>query len=84
MRKEVRNRFRQVALPDEFLDAGALPRLHDRYGLSAGKVAKTIRELGWVAKAQSDREATPRRRNFMRPGLATRRIRFACPTGRCM
>jgi len=46
MRKEVRNRFRQVALPDEFLDAGALPTLHDRYGLSAGEVAKTIRE--WV------------------------------------
>jgi transketolase len=46
MRKGVRNRFRQVALPDEFLDAGALPTLHDRYGLSAGEVAKTIRE--WV------------------------------------
>jgi transketolase len=46
MRKEVRNRFRQIALPDEFLDAGALPTLHDRYGLSASAVAKTIRE--WV------------------------------------
>jgi transketolase len=44
MRKGVRNRFRQIALPDEFLDAGALPTLHDRYGLSAGEVAKTIRE----------------------------------------
>jgi transketolase len=44
MRKGVYNRFRQIALPDAFLDAGALPTLHDRYGLSAGEVAKTIRE----------------------------------------
>ena len=46
MRNGARNRFRQVALPDEFLDAGALPTLHDRYGLSASEVAKTIR--AWV------------------------------------
>jgi len=46
MRSGVRNRFRQIGLPDAFLDAGALPTLHDRYGLSAGEVAKTIRE--WV------------------------------------
>ena len=26
--------FRQIGLPDEFLDAGALPTLHDRYGIS--------------------------------------------------
>src|SRR4051794_41698676 len=26
--------FRQVALPDEFLDARALPTLHERYGIS--------------------------------------------------
>lgn len=44
MREGVRNRFRQIALPDAFLDAGALPTLHDRYGLSAREVAKTIRE----------------------------------------
>jgi transketolase len=30
-------------LPDQFLDAGALPTLHDRYGISAGKMATTIR-----------------------------------------
>ena len=46
MRKGVQNRFRQIALPDEFLDAGALPTLHDRYGLSASEVVKTIQE--WV------------------------------------
>jgi transketolase len=36
--------FRQIALPDRFLDAGALPTLHDRYGLSAEAVARRIRE----------------------------------------
>jgi transketolase len=36
-----------VALPDAFLDAGALPTLHDRYGLSADAVvAKVKAELG--------------------------------------
>ncbi|HEY2021895.1 transketolase family protein [Paraburkholderia sp.] len=34
--------FRQIGLPDQFLDAGALPTLHDRYGISAGKMATTI------------------------------------------
>lgn len=31
-----------IALPDEFLDAGALPTLHDRYGLSTNAVVKRI------------------------------------------
>ena len=35
--------FKQIALPDEFLDAGALPTLHDRYGISATAMANTIR-----------------------------------------
>ncbi len=36
-----------IALPDEFLDAGALPTLHDRYGLSTDRiVAKVLDELG--------------------------------------
>ena len=38
--------FRQVALPDAFLDAGALPTLHDRYGISAEAIAKNIK--GWL------------------------------------
>jgi transketolase len=38
--------FRQVALPDEFLDAGALPTLHDRYGISASVMAANIK--GWL------------------------------------
>ncbi|MBF6991461.1 MULTISPECIES: transketolase family protein [Cupriavidus] len=39
--------FRQVGLPDAFLDAGALPTLHDRYGISAGVMAQSIRD--WIA-----------------------------------
>jgi transketolase len=35
--------FRKIALPDEFLDAGALPTLHDRYGISAAAMAKSIK-----------------------------------------
>ncbi|ACL59254.1 transketolase family protein [Methylobacterium nodulans] len=36
--------FRHIGLPDEFLDAGALPTLHDRYGLSTQAVVRRIRE----------------------------------------
>lgn len=36
-------KFRLLALPDEFLDAGALPTLHDRYGISAEKVTSRIK-----------------------------------------
>lgn len=36
-----------IGLPDEFIDAGALPTLHDRYGLStASVVARVLAELG--------------------------------------
>ncbi|HQT43133.1 MAG TPA: transketolase family protein [Halothiobacillus sp.] len=35
--------FYQIALPDEFLDAGALPTLHDRYGISAEAVVASIK-----------------------------------------
>jgi transketolase len=38
--------FRQIALPDAFLDAGALPTLHDRYGISTNAMADTIK--GWL------------------------------------
>ncbi|CAD6550103.1 transketolase family protein [Paraburkholderia sabiae] len=39
--------FRQIALPDAFLDAGALPTLHDRYGISTSVMAGNIRK--WLA-----------------------------------
>lgn len=36
-----------IALPDQFLDAGALPTLHERYGLSVDRIAaKVLAELG--------------------------------------
>ncbi len=38
--------FHQIGLPDAFLDAGALPTLHDQYGISAGAVARQIK--GWL------------------------------------
>ena len=38
--------FRMIALPDAFLEAGALPTLHEMYGLSVGKVAERIK--GWL------------------------------------
>ncbi|WP_298212954.1 transketolase family protein [Acidovorax sp.] len=37
-------RFRMLALPDAFLDAGALPTLHDRYGISVEKIAATFKQ----------------------------------------
>jgi transketolase len=43
MRSGVHPAFRQIALPDEFLAAGALPTLHDRYGLSSEAVTKAIK-----------------------------------------
>ncbi|WP_189401938.1 MULTISPECIES: transketolase family protein [unclassified Mesorhizobium] len=44
MREGMSPVFRQIALPDEFLDAGALPTLHDRYGISTAEVARRVRE----------------------------------------
>jgi transketolase len=39
--------FQLAGLPDAFLDAGALPTLHDRYGISTEALAKRIK--GWLA-----------------------------------
>ena len=39
-------RFRRIALPDAFLDAGALPTLHERYGISTARIAASIK--GWL------------------------------------
>jgi len=36
--------FRMIGLPDAFLDAGALPTLHDRYGLSVTAVVAQVRD----------------------------------------
>ena len=46
MRAGVHPTFRQIALPDEWLEAGALPTLHDMYGISTDRVVERIR--GWL------------------------------------
>jgi transketolase len=46
MRSGIHPTFRQIGLPDAFLAAGALPTLHDQYGISATAVAKQIK--GWL------------------------------------
>jgi len=43
MRAGLHPPFRQVGLPDEFLDAGALPTLHDRYGISSAAMGASIK-----------------------------------------
>ncbi|WP_313643458.1 transketolase C-terminal domain-containing protein [Pseudomonas sp.] len=43
LRNGVTPTFRQIALPDAFLDAGALPTLHDRYGISTEAVCAQIK-----------------------------------------
>jgi transketolase len=43
LRNGVTPAFRQIGLPDAFLDAGALPTLHDRYGISAAAMARSIK-----------------------------------------
>ena len=40
--------FKQIALPDEFLGAGALPTLHDLYGISTEAMVRTIKS--WLAR----------------------------------
>ncbi len=46
LRAGVAPTYRQIALPDVFLDAGALPTLHDRYGISVEAMVASIK--GWL------------------------------------
>nr|WP_067288961.1 transketolase C-terminal domain-containing protein [Marinobacterium profundum] len=46
LRAGISSPFRQIALPDAFLDAGALPTLHDRYGISTSVMTETLK--GWL------------------------------------
>lgn len=43
LRNGVTPAFRQIALPDAFLDAGALPTLHDRYGISTDAMSASLK-----------------------------------------
>jgi transketolase len=55
MRSGVHPTFRHIGLPDEFLAAGALPTLHDRYGISTEAVAKRIADwVGGSPKAEKN------------------------------
>lgn len=48
MREGVHPAFRQIALPDAFLDAGALPTLHDRYGISTDAICAQLKN--WLSR----------------------------------
>ncbi len=50
----VGTRIVPVALPDEFLAAGALPTLHDRYGLSTEAIVSRVKAELDAHTAQSD------------------------------
>lgn len=43
LRAGIHPAFHHIGLPDEFLAAGALPTLHDRYGISTARVVETIK-----------------------------------------
>lgn len=43
MRNGVMGRIRHIGLPDAFLDAGALPTLHDRYGISTNCLVSQVK-----------------------------------------
>src|SRR5215468_3816577 len=44
MRARVHPVFQHIGLPDEFLAAGALPTLHDRYGISTEAICTAVKE----------------------------------------
>jgi transketolase len=39
-------RIQRIGLPDEFLGTGALPTLHEQYGLSTDAIVRSVR--GWL------------------------------------
>jgi transketolase len=43
VRKRISSRIEHIGLPDEFLDAGALPTLHDRYGISTQSIVAQVK-----------------------------------------
>ena len=40
-------KFGHIGLPDQFLDAGALPTLHDRYGISTREIMRQV-QIWWT------------------------------------
>jgi transketolase len=56
----VGTRIVPAALPDEFLAAGALPTLHDRYGLSTDSIVSKVKaELDAHTTTTDDDDSTP-------------------------
>ena len=55
----VGNRIVPVALPDEFLAAGALPTLHDRYGLSTDSIVSRVRAELQASGSNADDAGEP-------------------------
>lgn len=47
MERGVACTLRRIGLPDAYLDAGALPTLHERYGISAAAIVARVRE--WLS-----------------------------------
>lgn len=45
IRRGIGRQVSPIALPDAFIDAGALPTLHDRYGLATRAVVARVREV---------------------------------------
>lgn len=45
VRDGIFRRITPIGLPDEFLDAGALPTLNDRYGVSTAKITEKVKTL---------------------------------------
>jgi transketolase len=43
LRHRLAPEFKQIALPDRFLDAGALPTLHDKYGISTSAIVASLK-----------------------------------------
>ncbi len=46
MRNGSNGRMRQIGLPDAFLEAGALPTLHDKYGISTTRIVAQVKS--WI------------------------------------
>lgn len=47
VKEKISANVKQIALPDKFLDAGALPTLHDNYGISTSAICASIKK--WLA-----------------------------------
>ncbi|MDH2999939.1 transketolase [Chelonobacter oris] len=49
MSRNIQANLKQIALPDQFLHAGALPTLHDQYGISSSVISTNIKK--WLTES---------------------------------